>query len=581
LRVLSLRPDTSSPAVLGTVDDVYDRVPGVTNFEPLSTNEAAETYRGVDIETGDTVTVKVLASEVSPDQFDRFTSVCRAVRSIDRHPNVARLYDAGSTSDGHPYLVVEYQRGSLADLIASEGRLRWQEAVALGAEVASALDAAHRMNVVHGDVTPANVLLADGDMPRLTDFGVRALQTAPDTTGATSGRSTVARLSHTAPEVVQGRPADERSDIYSLASTLFHALSGNPPFNRSTDDSVVPVVSRLLGEPPPSLASLGVPREVETAIVSAMAKDPTMRPASAELFRQELLAAARAAAGPELAGVAAAGAAGGASARGGQGGGGDGLDRRADRTPGGTGPGGAPRKRKRGIDLGIAAVALVAVIAIIVVATRGGGTESATPGTDLIESTDDTVTNTTDPSVSTTSIPTATSATTTSVAAPSTTDGPLTSDVLSTDPFSTDDPIATEVAGPSTSVSGNTLTLTGTGFHITSYTQNNGGTTLTFPADKKYHYFDYSLEYTGSKRPLQCQGHTTIQKVEGPGLANLWLGSCLKAGKSSTKIRVRAYSPGKVTFTLYLCDVYTEVSYCNGSKRSTNGVDLTLVATAP
>jgi hypothetical protein len=566
------------------VDDVYDRVPGVTNFEPLGTNETGETYRGVDIETGDAVTVRVLAGEASPEQFDRFTSVCRAVRSIDRHPNVARLYDAGSTSDGHPYLVVEYRSRSLADLIATEGRLRWQEAVALGSEVASALEVAHRMNVVHGDVVPSNILLADDDMPRLTDFGVRALQTAPDTTGATGGRSSVARLAHTAPEVVQGRGADERSDVYSLASTLFEALSGNPPFNRSTDESVVPVVSRLLGEAPPSLASLGVPREVETAVVGAMAKDPTMRPASAELFRQELLAAARTAAGPEFA-AAAAGAGAAVAARPAQGG--TAPERRPDRAggPNGGAPNGPAQRprRRRGIDLAIGAIALIAVIAIVVAATRSGDSETATPGTDLVEvtdSTDATGANTSEPGSASTTVAPSTSGTTTT-AAPATTDGPLTSDVLSTDPFSTDDPIATEVAGPSTSLGDNTLTLTGTGFHLTSYTQNNGGTTLTFPADKKYHYFDYSLGYMGATKPLQCQGHTGIKKVEGPGIANLWLGSCLRAGKSSTKIRARAYSPGKITFTLYLCDVYTEVSYCNGTKRSTNGVELTLIATAP
>lgn len=550
---------------------MYDRVPGVTNFEPLSTNEAAESYRGIDIETGDTVTVKVLAAEVSPDQFDRFTSVCRAVRSIDRHPNIARLYDAGSTSDGHPYLVVEYQRRSLADLIASEGRLRWQEAVALGAEVASALEAAHRMNVVHGDVAPTNVLLADDDVPRITDFGVRPLQSAPDTSGATTGRSTVARLAHTAPEVVQGRPADERSDVYSLASTLFEALSGNPPFNRSTDDSVVPVVSRLLGEAPPSLAGLGVPREVEAAIVGAMSKDPSLRPASAELFRQELLAAARAAAGPELAGAMAA-AATGAAARSGQSG--NAPERRADRTRGDNAPSGQ-RKRRRGVDLAIAAVGLVAVIAIIVVATRGGSDKTATPTSDQIDNTLDTVTESST-AASSTSVATATSATTT--AAPTTTGEPLTSEVLATDPFSTDDPIATEVAGPSTSVVGDTLTLTGEGFHITSFT-HAGGTTLTFPADKKFHIFEYELTYTGNKRTLACAMHSSLIREEGPGLASLRMGTCSKTGKIKAQMRFKAYYPGRIVTKYYLCAAEEFVKYCVGPTRSTNAVPLTLVIT--
>lgn len=549
------------------MDPVYDRVPGVTDFEPLATTEAADTFRAVDVETGHTVLVKVLSNEASDELFDRFTSVCRAVRSIDRHPNVATLYDAGSTSDGHPYLVTEYHARSLADLIAQQGRLRWQEAIALGAEIASALEAAHRMNVVHGEVSPSNILLDNDDVPRLTDFGVRALQTAPDTTGATAGRSSLARLAHTAPEIVQGRAGDERSDVYSLASTLFEALAGAPPFIRSSDESVVPVVSRLLGEGPPSLASIGVPGPVEAAIVGAMAKDPAQRPSSAELFRQELLAAARSAAGPEL--LAAAAAAEGQRETH--------LGRRSDRTRDTEGVQGqqVPRHRRRRIDLAIAAVALVAVVGIIVVATRpnkkSSSAASSTVSTvvavdSVVEATDTSAaTSSTSP---TTVAPSTTAATTSS--APTGASGPASTDTVTSDPTSGTD---TTLAPDS-----NTITLSGTGFHLTSFT-STVGTTLTFPAGHDFHEFRYGIGYTGGKQALACPGHTGLKRVEGPGLSNLKLGGCFRPGRDSATIRIRAYSPGKVTFTIYLCDVDTFVGYCNGPTRSTNGVDITVIAT--
>jgi len=556
---------------VGTVTSVYDRVPGVTDFEPIASDEVRETFRAIDIETGDRVVVKVLAKQVSDEQFDRFTSVCRAVRSIDRHPNIARLYDAGTTSDSHPYVVVEHQDRSLSDLIGSEGRLRWQEAVALGAEIASALEAAHRMNVVHGDVAPRNILLADDDVPRITDFGVRALETAPDTTGATGSRATLSRLSHMAPEVVQGRSADARSDIYSLASTLFEALAGAPPFIRPTDETVVPVVSRLLGEGPPSLSSLSVPAPVEATIVGAMAKDPTMRPGSAELFRQELLAAARTATGPEMLATAAAARAAGTPQ-------GAHLGRRSDRTRSANGsPITRRRRRRRGVDLGIAAVALIAVIAIIVVATRSGdkndsaANNGATTGVLPAGSTSPAASAPSSTAVSTSVAATTTIASTSSSQPPST--DPTGSDPLTTDPTGTEGEPSTTPAPES-----NTLALTGSGFHLTSFA-SNAGTTLTFPAGKDFHEFEYSVSYSGGENSLACPGHTGLKRVEGPGLSNLKLGGCFRPGRDSAKIRIRAYFPGKVTFTVYLCDVDVFVGYCNGPTRSTNGVDITVIAT--
>ena len=546
---------------------MYDRVPGLTDFEPIATNEAAETFRAIDVETGDTVLVKVLSTEVNAEQFDRFTSVCRAVRSIDRHPNVASLYDAGTTSDGHPYLVVEYRSRSLADLVAEHGRLRWQEAVALGAEIASALEAAHRMNVVHGEVSPGNILLDNDDVPRLTDFGVRALQTAPDTSGAIPGRSSIARLAHTAPEVVQGRPADERSDVYSLASTLFEALAGAPPFVRPTDQSVVPVVSRLLGEGPPSLSSIGVPGPVEAAIVGAMAKDPAQRPSSAELFRQELLAAARTAAGPEVLAAAASAGAGAIGTRD------ENLGRRSDRTRNTEGSRSRPLiGRWRGIDLIIGAVVLVAVIGIIVVAVRSGKKDSSASGPPITE------TLATD-APSTSAAPTTAARTTAApTTAATTTLAVSTSSPSGTDPV-TSDPTADPTDSTTTLAPGsNTVALSGTGFHLTSFT-SSVGTTLTFPAGHDFHVFEYGVAYTGGKQVLACPGHTGLKRVEGPGLSNLKLGGCFRPGRDTAQIRIRAYSPGKVTFTLYLCDVDVFVGYCNGPTRSTNGVDITVIAT--
>jgi len=540
------------------VDIVFDRVPGVSDVEPVGTSDTGEVLRGIDTDTGNPVTVKVLAGKVSDEQFDRFTSTCRSVRSLASNPNIARLYDAGTTSDGFPYLVVERRTRTLADLVAQQGRLRWQEAVALGSEIAAGLDAAHRMNVVHGDLSPDTVLLTDDDEPRLTDFGVRALLTAPDTTGATGGKSAVARLAHSAPEVVQGRRGDERSDIYSLASTLFAAIAGNPAFVRASDENVVPMVSRVLGEEPPSLASLGVPAAVESAIVGAMAKDPAMRPSTAELFRQELLAAARAASGTEATAAGATAAATGAEAA---------LGRRSDRTRAADSAKRPPRRRT--IDMVIGAVALVAVIAIIWVASSGGNDDSSadTPTTDAL------VSSTAATSAPTSAAPSTTAAPTT--AAP-TTAAPTTA-AASTDSSTPAD--STPTSEVSTTLPSNAITLTGTGFHITSFDNPKGGLTITYPADHQGHFFDIAIQYTGNKNPLLCPARTRPKVESGSTFSSLSFGGCLQDGQGDMKLRVKSWGKGTVKVSLYLCDVTRTVNWCEGSTRSTNTVDLTLIAT--
>jgi serine/threonine-protein kinase PknK len=267
-----------------------DVVPGVTDLELIATGGRSSVYRGTQAGSGRAVAVKILTLELDdPLRRAQFDNDSQALKALAKHPHVATVYDAGITAEGHPYVVMEYLPRSLAHLIAEEGRLRWQEAVALGTEVASALVAGQRRGVLHREVTPANILLATDDVPRLADFGLAGLVASPDAqTGSITGR-----LTHAAPEVIQGKTPDPRSDVYSLASTLHEALSGAPPFVRPGDETLVPVVSRILGENPPSLQRFGVPQDVEDVIHGAMAKDPIARPATAEIFAQQLLAAAR------------------------------------------------------------------------------------------------------------------------------------------------------------------------------------------------------------------------------------------------------------------------------------------------
>lgn len=560
-------PDTLGRVRVGTVAVVYDRVPGIGDVQHLESTDTVEVLRATDLDTGDAVTVRILNRDITAEQFAAFAETCRRVRSVARGSNVARLYDAGTTSDGRAYLVTEHQARSLGARLAGGETLRWQEAVALGAESAAALDAAHRAGAVHGGMTPQSVLLADDDIPVLDEFGLAAVER-----GGEGVAISPARLAHAAPEVIQGHGADERSDVYSLASTLYAAITGTAPFARADDDGVVGLVSRQLGDVPASLATVGVPPAVDAAILGALAKDPAQRPASAALFRQELLAAARtAAATTETAptgrlifgGIGATSNTTAAPAQapapphdsaplppG----------RRADRTRGMRPDGTRPRR----FDAGVVAVVVVAIIAVIIVATRSGNDDT------------DAAPSTPDSTLATTAAPTSVAPTAAPTAAPTTL--PAGTDPVSTDPL-TSDPTGTDVSPTTAPLGPNTVALEGTGFHATSFTSSSGYS-FTFPADRKYHYFEYSFTVTGNKYEYACPMRSRYSILDGPGIASLSLGSCVKAGETATlKMRAKAFEPTKLTFNLFICDWRKPITYCEVRYRASNPIKITIEAT--
>jgi uncharacterized protein YkwD len=203
---------------------------------------------------------------------------------LSSHPNIVTIFDAGVTEDGKPYLVMEYMPdGTLDDRLEQEGPRPWEDVVDVGVKLAGALETAHEAGVLHRDVKPANVLCSPFGEPCLSDFGLARFGGQAKTTGVVT-----ATLLHAPPEILGGQPATPRSDVYSLASSLFTLLEGEAPFWRSTDESMLPLLARIADEPVPDLRGRGVPASVSAAIESAMAKDPDDRPPSAAAFGEAL-----------------------------------------------------------------------------------------------------------------------------------------------------------------------------------------------------------------------------------------------------------------------------------------------------
>jgi DNA-binding beta-propeller fold protein YncE len=228
------------------------------------------------------VALKLLATELADSERfrDRFLRESRLAASID-HPNIVPIYDADE-ADGTLFIAMRYVEGSdLKQVIRSEGRLDADRTAAIVGQVASALDAAHALGLVHRDVKPSNVLLTPEDHVYVSDFGLtkRALSVS----GLTATGQLVGTIDYVAPEHIKGDAVDRRADVYSLGCMVYECLSGHPPYPR---DLEVGVLWAHVEEPPPKVTDERpeLPVEVDEVIASAMAKDPDERtPAAGEV----------------------------------------------------------------------------------------------------------------------------------------------------------------------------------------------------------------------------------------------------------------------------------------------------------
>jgi serine/threonine protein kinase len=237
--------------------------------------------------------LKVIAPGLAQDprfrsRFERESQVAAAIN----HPNVITIYHAGE-EDERLYLTMQFIEGTdLRSELERCGQLEPDRAVRIIAQVASALDAAHQQGLVHRDVKPANVLIADPgqtDHVYLTDFGLtKRLESHGHETRTGMFVGTTAYI---APEQVEGGPLDKRADVYSLGCVLYHVLAGNVPYPR---DNEIAAATAHVNVPPPSLSAArpALAPAFDPVIARAMEKDPTKRYASAG----ELAAAARGAA---------------------------------------------------------------------------------------------------------------------------------------------------------------------------------------------------------------------------------------------------------------------------------------------
>src|SRR5262245_6040007 len=250
--------------------------------ERIASGGMGDVWRGIDDVLGRTVAVKLLLSSLldEPGFTERFRGEARTMATIS-HPGVVDVYDYGSDPTTGAYLVMEYIQGdALSRTLARVGRLTAGRTMALVAQAADALHAAHQAGVVHRDVKPGNLLVRPDGTLVLTDFGIARAAGAAQLTAAGSVLGTASYIS---PEQAMGEQATPLSDIYSLGVVAYQCLSGYRPFE---GDNPLEIAMRHVREQAPALPP-DVPLPVRAIVERAMAKRPADRWPNASAFAQE------------------------------------------------------------------------------------------------------------------------------------------------------------------------------------------------------------------------------------------------------------------------------------------------------
>jgi serine/threonine-protein kinase len=221
-----------------------------------------------------------LLSGVLAERFARERDVLAALD----HPHIARLFDAGVTADGQPYIVLEAVAGQPITAHAEANRLSARQRLALFLQVLAAVEHAHGRMVVHRDLKPGNILVSDRGQVKLLDFGIAKLLQGPDQSALTQDAAAVMTPRYAAPEQVLGQPVTAATDIYAAGVVLYELLVGALPYAPGPG-SALSLMQAVVQQPP---RPPGLSRDIDTVLLKALAKLPEQRYASVERFAEDL-----------------------------------------------------------------------------------------------------------------------------------------------------------------------------------------------------------------------------------------------------------------------------------------------------
>ena len=243
-------------------------------LEKIGQGGMATVYKTKDHVLNRYVAVKVLKEEFITDiEFiKRFKSEATTAASLT-HPNIVSIYDVGNEGDVY-YIVMELIQGkTLKEIIVEDGKLSWKWSVNIAIQIASALETAHKNNLIHRDIKPHNIIITEDGMAKVTDFGIAK---AVSNSTITAFGTTIGSVHYFSPEHAKGGATDAKSDIYSLGIVMYEMLTGRVPFDADTPVSVA--LMQVQDEPiEPKKLNPSIPLSVNNIILKAMQKDPDDR----------------------------------------------------------------------------------------------------------------------------------------------------------------------------------------------------------------------------------------------------------------------------------------------------------------
>lgn len=255
-------------------------------IEKVGNGGMATVYKATDLVLKRYVAVKVLRDEFTTDEefIKRFeTEAQSAARLV--HPNIVSIFDVG-VDNGIYYIVMELIQGkTLKEIIIEErGPLPWKWSVNVAIQIASALEMAHKNNIIHRDIKPHNIIITEDGIAKVTDFGIAK---AVSNSTITAFGTTIGSVHYFSPEHARGGYTDAKSDLYSLGVVLYEMVTGKVPFDADTPVSVA--LKHMQEEPiPPIEENTNLPEAVNKIILKSLKKDPMLRYQTSTELLQDL-----------------------------------------------------------------------------------------------------------------------------------------------------------------------------------------------------------------------------------------------------------------------------------------------------
>ncbi|MDP2661355.1 MAG: protein kinase [Dehalococcoidia bacterium] len=234
----------------------------------------ATVYKATDLKLQRTIAVKVIHPDTAadPNFAKHFQTEAQNAATLN-HPNILAVYDVGEDQN-FEYIVLEFVEGKTLKEVLNDGPLSIDLAVKYARQLASGLDAAHQQGILHCDIKPQNVLITKDKIAKLADFGISR---AVASTGGMTGGMILGTLDYLAPEQIEGKRPDQRSDIYALGLVIYEMLSGELPFGHPETPAQA-LAQRIAIEPKPLReVKPGIPEDVEAGVMKALHRDPDAR----------------------------------------------------------------------------------------------------------------------------------------------------------------------------------------------------------------------------------------------------------------------------------------------------------------